>query len=97
MATARAPNPISNIDYVNEPLGRAMINMPLSDVARFLELVEMRADTHFDHPNHRGRFIKSMLGLGKPAMRQWASGFSHARQKFKSAGPRNQGPRWTGK
>lgn len=87
MAVVIAPKVINPDRWMSEILNAAVAALHPEMVERFLEVVMMRTHTTIDQSQDRVSFTSAMSKRGKKAKRDWATGFSHGYDTFRSGWP----------
>ena len=87
MAVVIAPKVINPDRWMSEILNAAVAALHPEMVERFLEVVMMRTHTTIDQSQDRVSFTSAMSKRGKKAKRDWAAGFSHGYDTFRSGWP----------
>jgi hypothetical protein len=87
MSVTIAPKVIAPGRWLPEILGSAIGNLTPDSIQRFADLILMRANACVDQANEPAEFTGAMSGRSQMAMRDWAAGFSHACEHFRSSWP----------
>jgi len=87
MSVTIAPKVIAPNRWLPEILGSAIGNLTPDSIQRFADLILMRANACVDQANKPAEFTAAMSGRSQMAMRNWAAGFSHACEHFRSSWP----------